>query len=85
MTSAKPRVVTSATRLPRPSSSALVATVVPCASSSGASPPVPACATAVRTAPAGSAGVDGTLTTRPSSVTRSVNVPPVSTPTRMGE
>ena len=35
------------------------------------------------TARAGSAGVDGTFTTVPSSATRSVNVPPVSTPTRM--
>ena len=36
------------------------------------------------TAVAGAAGVDGTFTIRPSSATRSVNVPPVSTPTRIG-
>ena len=36
-----------------------------------------------RRACVGSSGVDGTLTTRPSSPTRSVNVPPVSTPSRM--
>ena len=35
-----------------------------------------------RTAAAGSSGVDGTLATVPSSATASVNVPPVSTPTR---
>src|SRR5690606_35227178 len=35
------------------------------------------------TASAGWAGVDGTLTARPSGVTRSVNVPPVSDPMRM--
>ena len=36
-----------------------------------------------RTASPGSAGVDGTLAMRPSSATTSVNVPPVSTPTRI--
>ena len=79
MTSAKPCVVTSATRPPLPSSKALVATVVPWASSS-ADAPAPASSSAARSACVGSSGVDGTLTTRPSSATRSVNVPPVSTP-----
>ena len=63
---------------------ALVATVGPWASSAGPArcPGRPAIAPA--TAWPGSSGVDSTLATRPSSATRSVNVPPVSTPTRTG-
>src|SRR5438132_3774886 len=69
-------------RAPRRSSSALVATVVPWARRAGLLP-----ASASRpwlTARAGSSGVEATLTMRPSSATRSVNVPPVSAPHRMG-
>src|SRR2546421_3580132 len=77
ITSAKPAVVTSATLAPRRSSSALVATVVPWASRSGRG-----CRRrASTTASEGSCGVEGTLSTLPSSTTTSVNVPPVSTPT----
>ena len=64
------------------SSSAFVATVEPCASSSGR--PGSTAATPVRTAWPGSSGVDGVFTIRPSSATTSVNVPPVSTPIRIG-
>ena len=56
-----------------------VATVVPCASTSAR----PTCSTPALTASAGSVRVDSTLTTAPVLVTTSVNVPPVSTPTRM--
>src|SRR5262245_13774783 len=76
MRSRMPPLVTSATGAPRRSSRALVATVVPWASRSGRSP-----ARAERMASAGSSGVDRTLATLPSCATRSVNVPPVSTPT----
>src|SRR4051794_37619103 len=86
MMSAKPASVTRATRPPRRSSSALVATVVPWASSPGGPPaaePAPVAArTPAATATDGSDGVDGTLAIVPSSATTSVNVPPVSTPTR---
>ena len=79
ITSVKPPVVTSATRAPVRSSKAFVATVVPCASTSGLGPRRPI---ADPTASAGSSGVEGTLALRPSSATASVKVPPVSTPTR---
>ncbi len=81
ISSAKPRVATSATRAPRRSKSALVATVVPCART----PTRPRASTASiarSTARAGSSGVDATLATRPSCVTTSVNVPPLSIPSR---
>ena len=68
-------------RAPRRSSSALVATVVPCASTSTARRRRAAPSTRA-TARAGSSGVDGTLATRPSSATTSVNVPPLSIPSR---
>ena len=77
ITSAKPAVVTRATVAPRRSSRALVATVVPWASSSGWLPSRPS-----RTARPGSSGVDSTLAIEPSAITTSVNVPPVSTPQR---
>src|SRR5215467_8938308 len=80
MTSARPAVVTRATGAPRRSSTALVATVVPWASRSGRS----AAARAPAMARDGSSGVDSTLPTRPAASTRSVNVPPVSTPTSTG-
>src|SRR5256885_365052 len=76
MTSAKPRLVTSATDAPRRSRRALVAIVVPWQRRPGRRPPSPAC-----TARAGSSRFDNTLTTAPSSPTTSVNVPPLSTPT----
>src|SRR5262245_47797276 len=84
MTSASPSFVTKATDAPRRSRSALVATVVPCARKSGraATPGGVASTMAPRMARTGSPGVDSTLATSPSAVTRSVNVPPVSTPTR---
>ena len=61
-----------------------MATVVPWASTSGLTDRTasPVSSTAFATAIAGSAGVESTLTMRPSSSTASVKVPPVSTPTR---
>ncbi len=56
-----------------------MATVVPCERRSGSV--ASAASRAEPTARAGSSGVDDTLTTRPSSATRSVKVPPTSTPT----
>src|SRR5262245_990053 len=79
MTSANPRVVTSATRAPRRSSRAFVAIVVPCASTSGGVSRASA-RTASATARAGSSGGDNSLATRPVWSTASVNVPPVTTP-----
>src|SRR5881396_951768 len=87
--SSKPRVVTSTSRAPRRSSSALVAMVVPCTSSSTAfaCPPSPHPMVSIaRNMPTeGSCGVVTTLRTSiaPScaTATRSVNVPPTSTPT----
>ena len=87
--SSKPAVVTSAVRAPLRSSSALVATVVPCTStvSRCVHPPsrhAPRSTSPCRMDREGSSGVDGILWTRsPSgpSITRSVKVPPVSTPT----
>ncbi len=77
MTSAKPRVATSATRAPRRSSSALVATVVPCASTSGSRSS--SLTAARRRAPGRRASrAPWRRDRRPS--TASVNVPPVSTP-----
>jgi hypothetical protein len=61
------------------SSNVFVATVVPCASTSAR----PTRARPSLTASAGSARVESTLTRVPVSSTTSVNVPPVSTPTRM--
>src|SRR5205085_4857424 len=87
-TSSNPAVVTSAARAPRRSRSAFVPTVVPCTTSRSPSrAPVSA---ATRRKPSviareGSSGVEGTLKifARPSArYTKSVNVPPVSTPTR---
>src|SRR4051794_9064420 len=86
MTSAKPSFVTSATRAPRRSSRALVATVVPWAKTVGRADPAGRTAAApARTASPGSSGVDGSLATDPSSPTTSVNVPPVSTPMRTAD
>src|SRR3989454_763286 len=87
--SSKPRVVRSTTLAPRRSSNALVAIVVPCTSSSMAvalpPPPLPAVSIARNMPTDGSSGVVTTLRTSisPSSstATRSVNVPPTSTPT----
>src|SRR5581483_11206100 len=100
MTSSNPGSVTSANRAPRRSSNAFVATVVPCANSTGTPAVVSAesrpigrdtadtsggrLARAAATAAAGSAGVDSTLAMVPSGKTASVKVPPVSTPTRTG-
>src|SRR5687768_6034656 len=80
--SRNPSVVTNATGSPARWSSALVATVDPCTSrapSRGF-----ARVTASMTARWNAGGVEGTLTTRrapDSNATRSVNVPPTSTPT----
>src|SRR5438034_1839577 len=81
-TSSKPAVVTSVTRAPLRSSSALVATVEPCRTRVLRS--APARARAASTAAAGSRGVEGSLNELrrpPRHATTSVNVPPVSTPT----
>src|SRR5262249_47350571 len=72
-----------------PSSSALVATVVPCANSwmsAGSTPCRSTASSAFITACEGSAGTEATLAKRVSPVsgataTRSVKVPPASTPT----
>ena len=88
--SRNPSVVTIPSRPPLRSSTALVATVVPCASWATAPGSTPCSAarrrTAAMAASPGSAGVLGTLNTtggRPSRThTTSVNVPPTSTPTR---
>src|SRR5581483_8591062 len=82
ITSRKPSVVTSAVRAPRRSSSAFVATVVPCASTSTA--PTPEAASAADTPAAWRPGTEGTFavtSSPPTTATRSVNVPPTSTPT----
>ena len=88
--SVKPSVATNAVRAPRPSSSALVATVIPCASSSTASGLAPARSSttsiAAMTPCDWSAGVVGALavcTPPDATSTASVNVPPTSTPTSM--
>src|SRR5439155_24449854 len=65
---------------PRPYTTAFVATEV--WRTSNVARPMAARPSA--TARAGSSSVDNTFTMRPSSVTRSVNVPPVSAPHRMG-
>src|SRR3712207_1061395 len=86
--SSKPSVVTNAARAPRRSSSALVPTVVPCTTSKSRTRTPDSRAT--RLSPStiareGSSGVEATLKTRaraPATYTKSVNVPPVSTPTR---
>src|SRR4051812_29464561 len=86
--SVKPSVATSAVRAPLPSSSALVATVMPCANVSTSCGSRCARSSAARTASITprdwSSGVLGALavTRRPSSSARtaSVNVPPTSTP-----
>ncbi len=83
-TSRKPSVVTSAVRAPLRSSSALVATVEPCATVAPLTGPMPAASSAAIT-PSDWSAVVGTLavTIRPSTrATRSVNVPPTSTPIR---
>lgn len=87
-TSSKPRVVTKAIRAPRRCNSAFVPTVVPWTTSSPSSrAPVSAQmrSSPCRIANEGSEGVEGSLksVTRPSrSKTKSVKVPPVSTPMR---
>ena len=85
----KPCVVISPTVAPLPSSTALVATVVPCMMPS-MSPGATSAKRQILSMPAstptdGSAGVDGVLTrtwrlVRSSNSNRSVNVPPTSTP-----
>ena len=83
--SSKPAVVMKAVRSPFRSSSAFVATVDPCTTSA---PTLPAaCASPSRMTSAGDLGLDRSLTLvmRPlsSSTTKSVKVPPASTPMRM--
>ena len=84
-TSRKPAVVISPARAPRRSSSALVPTVVPCTMDPSAATG-PNCRSPCRNPTASSPRLDGTLAvrTRPvaaSNSTRSVKVPPTSTPT----
>ncbi len=84
--SRKPAVVSSATRAPRRSSTALVPTVVPCTRRRTSALAMPSAASPARTASASWWGRDGTLvtTTRPvsaSTAVRSVKVPPTSMPT----
>src|SRR5262245_15002765 len=85
-TSPKPRVVTRPTAPTRRSTIALVTKVVPCASEAQRPATRPTAARPSSTPPAGLAGVVGTLSDviRPaeSQATRSVKVPPTSTPTR---
>ena len=83
ITSANPRVVTSATRAPAPLEQAFVATVVPWASSSADARRAPPDRAQPAARASGRPASTAPSTTRPSSATRSVNVPPVSTPTRM--
>ena len=89
--SSKPDVVMSPTLAPRPVSTALVATVVPCITSliSAGSMPEESqiLATPFRTPMDESSGVDGTFAVLVSPVSsfsnrKSVNVPPTSTPRR---
>src|SRR4051794_151720 len=84
MMSPNPSVAISATEAPRRSNKALVATVVPCASTPGriASPVPTTMLIPSATATDGSSGVDGTFTIVPSSAPTWVNVPPVPTPPR---
>ncbi len=87
-TSSKPSVVTSAVRAPRRCKSALVPTVVPWTTSNSASRAPVSAATLCKPsvmASEGSAGVEASLkifVSPPERKTKSVNVPPVSTPTR---
>src|SRR3954469_16381535 len=88
--SQKPSVATRAVRAPLPSSSAFVATVMPCARISTSSGVAPAASSAARTAsitPSDwSRGVLGALAVcrrSPATSTASVNVPPTSTPSSM--
>src|ERR1700742_815563 len=84
--SRKPCVATKATSAPLRSSTALVATVEPWPRSSILPMSMPDAVSAAKAPTSGDFGVLGTLvtTTRPpSTATRSVNVPPTSTPTRI--
>src|SRR5579883_1508810 len=84
--SRKPCVATKATLAPLRSSTALVATVEPCPKSSILPISMPDAVSAAKAPTSGDFGVLGTLvtTTRPpSTATKSVKVPPTSTPTRM--
>src|SRR5581483_9965574 len=88
-TSSKPFVVRKTTRWPLRSSRQFVATVVPRTNRPTSSGATPLRVNASKTAAAGCAGVEGTFTVlcRPSAsstTTRSVKVPPVSTPMRTG-
>ena len=85
-TSRNPRVVMSPVGTPRRWIAALVVTVVPCPKRSTSASGMAIASTPVRTARDRSAGVERNFATRiPSgpSATKSVNVPPVSTPTRI--
>ena len=84
--SRKPWVVTKAVGKPLRSSTALVATVEPCARSSIDEMAMPLATRALKAPSSGARGTLGTLVTRMPSgpmATRSVNVPPTSMPTRM--
>src|SRR5260221_5282968 len=84
--SRKPAVAMKATPAPLRSSTALVATVEPCPRSSMRARSMPEAVSASKAPTSGLRGVLGTLVTitRPfSTATRSVKVPPTSTPTRM--
>src|SRR5262249_48966313 len=84
--SRKPTVATNATLAPLRSSTALVATVEPCPRSSICARSMPEAVSAANAPMSGLRGVLGTLVTTtlpPSTATRSVKVPPTSTPTRI--
>jgi hypothetical protein len=85
-TSRKPRVVTRPTTPTRRSTIALVTSVVPWASDAHGPATRATAARPLRTPPAGLSGVVGTFSAvilpAPSHATRSVKVPPTSTPTR---
>ena len=91
-TSRNPVVVISAVRAPRPSSTALVATVVPWETKPTAPPATPARLSVrripCRAACSKSGGVEGSLWVQilpaPSVSTTSVKVPPTSAPMRTG-
>src|SRR5205085_10816435 len=76
----KPALVTNAVRAPRRSSSAFVATVVPCAKRSTSCAPTAAAAASTDSSCRRAVGTFAVRTRPPSSRTASVNVPPTSTP-----
>ncbi len=87
-TSSKPLVVRNTTRAPVRVMTALMPIVVPTTMNETSAVSNAACSSAAASASTGRVGVDGTFETyhsplASSTATRSVNVPPVSMPTRM--